>query len=302
MAKEQYKKHRFMKKSLPLVTKIQEITGEYIAMGYTLSVRQLYYQLVSRDVIENNKYQYDRVKRMTKEARIAGVVDWDSIEDRTRGLKGWKHYDNPAEAIRQAAYGYMTDWWTGQACRIECWCEKDALSDVVRSACAKTRTPFMTCKGYTSTTVQRETAERFIRNADKENIILYCGDHDPSGCDMNRQIQASMDLFGAKVQIKRIALTMEQVQAYNPPPNYAKSTDTRYPAYKAKYGEECWELDALRPEIMADLIDKQIRKYLDLSQFEKMQAEEREQEQELFAIAANYAGALQGAIKGVAEI
>lgn len=302
MAKEQYKKHSFQKRSLPLVTKIQEITGEYMAMGYTLSVRQLYYQLVSRDIIENNKEQYNRVKRMTKEARIAGVVDWDSIQDRTRGLKGWNGFDNPAEAIRRAASTYMTNWWAGQACYVECWYEKDALSDVVRSACAKTRTPFMACKGYTSTTIQRETAERLNSITGKEKIILYLGDHDPSGCDMNRQIQASMDLFGAKVQIKRIALNMEQVQEYNPPPNFAKDTDKRYPAYKAKYGEKCWELDALRPEVMAELIDKQIRSYLDLGQFEKMQAEEREQEQELFAIAANYAGALQGAMKGVAEI
>ena len=112
---------------------------------------------------------------------------------------------------------------------------------------------------------------------------------------MTRDIQARMDLFGAKVKVERIALNMEQIEQYNPPPNTAKETDKRYKAYKKQFGKHCWELDALRPEVIENLIDSKIKEYLDLSQFHKMEQAEEEQQKELIAIAENYKGALQGA-------
>jgi hypothetical protein len=230
-----------------------------------------------------------------RRARLAGLIDWYHITDRTRNLRGWNYYESPSEAIETAAYRFSLDVWQGQPCYCEVWVEKDALADVVRKACSKTRTPFFSCRGYTSVSEIWGAAERMKRRADKEKIIIHLGDHDPSGQDMTRDIQERMNLFGAKVQVKRIALNMNQVEEYNPPPNPAKQTDKRYKGYVKQFGKHCWELDALRPEVIEELIDSTIRQYLDLNQFNKMVQEEEEQQKELIAIAGNYAGALKGA-------
>ena len=297
MPKIKYENHRFYKNNPKIIKIMDEIATDYHQRGYELTARQLYYQLVSRNVIENNEKKYNSMIDLLKNARLAGLIDWDMITDRTRNLRGWNYYDSPSEAIERASWGFRLDVWDGQPCYVEVWVEKDALVDVVQKACSKTRTPFFSCRGFTSVSEVWGASQRLMKpwRADREKVIIHLGDHDPSGIDMTRDIQARMDLFGAKVKVERIALNMEQIEQYNPPPNTAKETDKRYKAYKKQFGKHCWELDALRPEVIENLIDSKIKEYLDLSQFHKMEQAEEEQQKELIAIAENYKGALQGA-------
>jgi hypothetical protein len=189
----------------------------------------------------------------------------------------------------------MLDLWREQPCYVEVWVEKDALVDVVRKACAGTRTPFFSCRGFSSQSAMWRAAERFKAKQDKKCIILHLGDHDPSGLDMTRDIQERLIYFGAGVQVQRIALNMEQVDTYNPPPNPAKETDSRYKGYQLKYGVKSWELDALRPEVIESMIDEHIKQNMDMTLFNETLQQEQEQEQELYQIAYNYQGALMGA-------
>lgn len=295
MPKIAYEERKFRAGSLALIRKMDDIVTDYQRKGYQLTLRQCYYQLVARDIIENTEKSYKRIADLLDNGRKAGLIDWQAIEDRTRQIRGWSGYESPAAFLKSVSRGFMLDLWREQPCYVEVWVEKDALVDVVRKACAGTRTPFFSCRGFSSQSAMWRAAERFKAKQDKKCIILHLGDHDPSGLDMTRDIQERLIYFGAGVQVQRIALNMEQVDTYNPPPNPAKETDSRYKSYQLKYGVKSWELDALRPEVIESMIDEHIKQNMDLTLFNETLQQEQEQEQELYQIAYNYQGALMGA-------
>ena len=282
--KQQFITKSFRAASLKRIDQVNEIIADYQQQGYSLTLRQLYYQLVSRDLIPNKQNEYAKLSALVTDARRSGLVDWDAIEDRTRYLREYKALSGINEAIRQAAYQYSIDLWEGQSCYVEVWVEKDALIDIVEKACNKYRVPFFSCRGFTSDSEIYKAGQRMRRiYADgKDIVLLHLGDHDPSGCEMSKDIQRRVELFGGlsdKIDFQRIALNMDQIEEFNPPPNPAKETDTRASAYIEKYGPISWELDALDPATLTRLIQTTIEKYLDLDLFcERMTREEAEQE------------------------
>jgi hypothetical protein len=127
-------------------------------------------------------------------------------------------------------------------------------------------------------------------------VVLHLGDHDPSGVDMTRDIQERMNLFvGETVLVKRIALTIKQIEELNPPPDPAKVVDPRFKKYQAVFGDESWELDALTPEYMRGLIQSNIRKYLDKDRFAEAVEVEKKDRLKLQAIAKRFDVAVQAA-------
>lgn len=258
----QYKEINFRQSSLDLIKLVNQVIQEYQAQGYELTLRQAYYQLVARGYIPNNERSYKNIGNLINDGRLAGLIDWYAITDRTRNLRGNSHWDTPAEVIESAKYSYRLDKWEGQPNYVEVWVEKDALVDVVGQACRPLDVPFFSCRGYTSQSEMWAAAQRFIRRDDREQrIIIHLGDHDPSGIDMTRDIQERLEMFGADVMVKRVALTMEQIDFYTPPPNPAKLTDSRCWGYIQKFGNESWELDALEPKVITDLIMEQVTMY-----------------------------------------
>ena len=194
-----------------------------------------------------------------KITRLAGLIDWHSIVDRTRNLRGNGHWDKPEDVIASARYSYLLNKWDGQPNYVEVWVEKDALVDIVGQACIPLDTPYFSCRGYTSQSEMWSAAQRFIDQSYRDNrYIIHLGDHDPSGIDMTRDIQERLRMFGADVYVKRVALTMNQIETYNPPPNPAKLSDSRCGKYIDEYGDESWELDALEPSVITNLITNEV--------------------------------------------
>lgn len=192
MPKIEYKSIKFQQKSLELINLVNQVVEEYQAQGYELTLRQAYYQLVARGYIPNNERSYKNIGSLINDGRLAGLIDWYSITDRTRNLRSNGHWDNPADVIGSARYSYMLDKWQGQPNYVEVWVEKDALVDIVGQACRPLDTPYFSCRGYTSQSEMWSAAQRFIRQDDRENrFIIHLGDHDPSGIDMTRDIQES---------------------------------------------------------------------------------------------------------------
>jgi len=270
----------FLKKSLALITQVNDIIADYEAQGYSLTLRQVYYQLVSRNVIENSEKSYDNLGVLICNGRLGGLIDWGAIEDRTRELHQFIHWDNPNERIQSAARSYRIDLWQDQDCYVETWVEKEALADVVATAADRYDVPSFACKGYPSVTAMYDAAHRMNLRRDRHCVILYLGDHDPSGTDMSGNVERQMRTFRVDVEVRRIALNMSQIEKYNPPPQPAKKSDRRTPAYIEKYGiATSWELDALEPAVLDELISENILSYLDVGKYEQMeirQAEERE--------------------------
>ena len=117
--------------TLTLIQRANEIIAEYEAQGFALTLRQLYYQFVARRLLENRQSEYKRLGSIINDARLAGLIDWDSIEDRTRELRSHAHWDDPSEIVAACASQYREDLWASQEHRPEVWIEKDALVGII---------------------------------------------------------------------------------------------------------------------------------------------------------------------------
>lgn len=220
------------------------------------------------------------------DGRLAGLIDWNSIVDRTRNLRRNSHWDSPRDIILSSAYQYALDKWSNHPNYVEVWVEKDALVGVIGQICSKLDVPYFSCRGYVSQSEMWSAAQRLIaQNPHRESCtILHLGDHDPSGIDMTRDIQERLTMFGADVHVDRIALTMEQVELYNPPPNPTKLTDARAGGYLETYGEECWELDALDPSVLSKLISTHVSLLRDNELYNRQKEMEDKQKSDLHNI------------------
>ena len=270
MPKIQYIRKRFSKSSLNIINQANNIIVEYEEQGFSLTLRQLYYQFVSRDFIANKQTEYKRIGSIVNDARLAGLIDWYSIEDRTRNLEALSHWCNPSDIVQTCINQYRIDKWENQKYWLEVWIEKDALTGIIQDICHKHDVPYFSCRGYTSQSEMWTASQRLLHHAQENDqipVIIHLGDHDPSGIDMTRDIMDRLNLFsldfrGEGARVKRIALNMDQVEQYKPSPNPAKTTDSRYQAYIMEYGGDSWELDALEPGVIVGLIDKTINKLL----------------------------------------
>jgi hypothetical protein len=273
----------FRPETREIMRQADEIATDYRGRGYNLSLRQLYYQFVARGLIENSEKSYNRLGRIVNDARMVGIMDWDHIEDRGREAHGigWPGtVPSPQrELIESAKWGYVVDLWEGQGRYVEVWVEKQALEEVAERAVGGFRCGYFACKGYVSQSEMWQAGRRLqrVRRAfGREPLILHLGDHDPSGIDMTRDIADRLSLFAERpIEVKRLALNMDQIEELNPPPNPAKVTDSRFVDYQERFGDESWELDAVRPEDLVELIEQEIREVVDVEPFNRMAGRER---------------------------
>jgi len=273
MSLEQYREITFKKKTLLQIDRINAIIEEYLDAGYTLTVRQLYYQLVARDIIPNNEKSYKQTTSIVNDARIAGLIDWDAIEDRTRSFEQRSRWTCPQDILRASAEQYHTDPWETQGSRVFLVVEKEALVGVFQRVCREYDVPLLAARGYPSASVVREFAQKEIEfnNGSKDVVVLHFGDHDPSGIDMTRDLRERFEMFGlgGDFTLKRMALNIDQVEELKPPPNPAKTTDARFVNYRKRFGPSSWELDALPPQVLSDMARDEILAHIEPKSWEK---------------------------------
>lgn len=279
MAKEAFLKDKMSTAHKYVVRVANEIISEYMEAGYTLTLRQLYYQFVSRDLIQNTQNEYKRLGKIIDAGRKMGMIDWDAIEDRTRNLRGTNTWRNPQAIVKGAADGFKLNPWADQKIRVEVWIEKDALVGVIQPTCSRFRVDYFACRGYSSQSEAYAAGKRLAAYAEAgyRVLVLHLGDHDPSGIDMTRDNRDRLKLFsGTEVDFRRIALNMDQIDQYNPPPNFSKESDSRTKWYREEYGtDSSWELDALEPKVIDALIASHIDPLIDREKWDATMAQER---------------------------
>ena len=295
MSKICYVPKNFREATLATILMANRIIGEFQAQGFQLTLRQLYYQFVARDLIPNVQSEYNKLGNTINDGRLAGLIDWEAIEDRTRNLQFLSHWSSPASIIRSAAAGYRIDKWQRQPYRVEVWIEKDALVGVLERACKSWDVAYFSCRGYTSQSEMWGAAQRLIQYSHngQRTLILHLGDHDPSGLDMTRDIRERLSMFMSyegvePVTVERIALNADQIAKHKPPPNPAKLTDSRADGYISRYGYDSWELDALQPRVIEQLIIEAIEDVVDLDIYQEDQETEAEQRQHLEQASARW--------------
>lgn len=291
MPKIKYKDFAFRRATMAIIQQANDIIREYQAQGFDLTLRQLYYQFVSRDIIPNTQKSYKNLGGIINDARLAGLIDWDTIVDRTRELRQLSHWTSPSDIIETCASQFNIDRWRSQTYRPEVWIEKDALVGVFERVCNELDVPLLSCRGYTSQSEMWGAGQRLLRYHRNNQIpmIFHFGDHDPSGKDMSRDITDRLEMFtGGQVEFQRLALNMDQVEQYGPPPNPAKITDSRATAYIAEFGDESWELDALEPAVLEALVREAINGIIDKGQMDAASKEQQRHRDTLQAIADRY--------------
>lgn len=249
--------------TLAMIDQLNAIIEEYESAGYSMTVRQIYYQMVARGLTggENSGRMYSQVQGALNTGRMQGLISWTALEDRGRNLMGLRTQTSIPSALKKLKSEYRRDLWVGQQWRPEVWIEKEALIGVIGGICNRLRVDFFACKGYNSQSEQWRAGRRFASYVQKGQrpIVFHLGDHDPSGIDMTRDNRERLSMFaGVPVTVQRLALNMPQVEELRPPPNPAKITDSRAADYIARFGDESWELDALDPKYIERLIEKAI--------------------------------------------
>lgn len=292
MSKQAFVDKKFKPASLALIARCDRIIEAYQAKGFRLTLRQLYYQLVSANVIRNEEKSYKNLGALVSDARLAGLLDWDAIEDRVRVPRRHPQFDGLESIVEAALNSYRLPRWEGQDNYVELWVEKDALAGVLEPMSREFHVTLMVNKGYSSQSAMFEAANRF-RDADdngQKPILLYLGDHDPSGEDMVRDVRDRLSTFGVEVDVRKVALTTPQVKSYDPPPNPAKLTDSRAAAYIEQHGEFSWEVDAIPPEELQRLIRVAFTEVVDLDAMREIITQEKEDKKKLRRAVAELVG------------
>lgn len=274
--KKRFRFEKIKAEKMIYIAFINGILEEYEKQGYSLTLRQLYYQLVARHKIPNVVQEYSKLSSALVAARMNGLTDWDMIEDRTRKPHLLYWVLNIEEAVQDMVRDYRLNRQRGQKNYVEIWTEKDAVSNILKRASEHFHVKLMANRGYSSCSAMKEAFDR-METSGKKAIIIYVGDHDPSGLDMIRDIRERLDEFGVEeFEVDHVALTKEQVEEYKPPPNPAKITDPRAKWYISEHGSESWELDALRPNDLERIVRKSVEKYIDLDLFRSVIQKEKE--------------------------
>jgi hypothetical protein len=282
--KHAYRSINFRRESLERIQLCNSIISEYMAADLKLTLRQLYYRLVARNAIPNTEKSYKSLGGLVSDARLAGLIDWDAIEDRNREPVIWAEYENVQELVASLKDRYRLPRWDGQENYVELWVEKAALAGVLRPLASKYHVTLMVNRGYSSQSAMYESAQRFHYYNERNPILLYLGDHDPSGEDMVRDIYDRLVMFGVHtIDVRKLALTKEQVVQYELPPNPAKSSDSRYNRYAAEHGSDSWEVDALEPDVLAQIIERAFQSVTDVDMMGQIISREKKERKHLVA-------------------
>lgn len=306
MSKIFYQHEAFTDAALGVIASAEQICQRYAAQGYSLTLRQLYYQFIAADAFpesrrnaagtKNHQQNYKWLGDLVSKARVAGRIDWNHIEDRTRSVGGGDGgWDSPAQLVESNADIYHISRRDGQQQYIEVWVEKEALADVIRRPCRRWRVPYFACKGSPSTSEMHSAALR-LRAQERDGLdctVIYLGDHDPTGMDIPRDVQDRLALFRSGAEVKRIALNMDQILELDPPPSPAKLTDSRAQKYIEEYGDDSWELDAIDPAALDRLVEDELAAATDMGPWEERAAREQRERIELMALSRYWAEARQ---------
>jgi hypothetical protein len=253
------------------------MAAEILRQYHPMTVRQVYYQLVSRQVIENSRSAYQSVSKALVAARREGLIPWAHIEDRLRRPRCAPMWSGLPDFAVTAAGWYRRDVWKTQPARIEVWLEKDALSGIFEDELDGYGVTLNVGRGFDGWDSIHNAASR-LGDGD---AILYFGDFDPSGEDMVRSLRERLDDQGARPEIVKCALTIDAIEAYGLPADFTKASDTRSAAFVAKWGDVSVELDALPIEVLRERIVGEVEQRMDLTALEIVRAAEDEERRHL---------------------
>jgi len=251
--------------------------------GHPMTVRQVFYQLVSRLVVKNTRIEYQAVSDVLKDARREGAIPWDWVEDRLRRPHTVSMWRDLADFIETVRHAYRRDVWATQPGYVEVWLEKDALSGIFEQVLRPYGVTLNVGRGFDGWTSINDAAERYEPWEDegKTVTVLYFGDFDPSGEDMVRSLEERLADRGVYPTVTKCALTKAVIERYHLPPAMTKASDTRSAAFVERHGDMAVELDAMPTDALAELVRSEVAAAMDLAALEATRGLEAAERQHL---------------------
>ena len=273
-----YTNRRFQKKTLKRIEAINDILNEYSRQGYQMTIRQLYYQMVSRNIIPFHNSEYDKLITLISNGRNAGLIDWDHIVDRSRDSYQVPLFDSVSDALQQAADNYHIDLWEDMPTMPVIWYEKAGLAQIIGKVAAKYNLEHMSTRGESSLTWLHRVSQQ------QDVTILYLGDHDGHGVQISDGMSDKVKLYSdGAVTFKRIGISLDQGEAIDAPKIPLKDVNNLSFDYRQRFGcDYGYEIDALNPRQLSQLIDDEVKAFIGVAPqtFENnlyRQTEQREQ-------------------------
>lgn len=260
----------------PIVQRAADIVRSYDT-GVTL--RQCFYRLVSEQLIPNTQTAYKRLSELTAEARRAGT--FPDFIDRGRAIHRPYTYSGVRDAIEDTLNTYRRDRTEYQDVSLFVGVEKAGMVVQLQSWFTPFGLPILALGGYSSQTYVNDIV-RDVGAQQRPAVLLYAGDFDASGEDIDRDL---IERTGCFAKVHRIGLTAEQVYRYRLPENPGKATDSRAAGFVERHGRLVQvELDALPPDELRRLYEAAIADYWDTSVYEAVLVRERSEREQLAAV------------------
>lgn len=238
--------------TVAIVDAAREVISGAHAIGYRPTLRRVFYLLVTREMLPNTLRAYKNLSATLDRARWEGWLDLDCLDDLERQADVPATWESPHELLVDAAHSYRSDWWAGAEAHVEVWVEKRAIVGIAQTIANRWNVPFLACRGFTSLTSLAEAAKRFDGRG---TVVLYAGDYDPSGREMDRDLQDRLTRLGCDVELRRLALTREQIEEHNLPHQPTKTGDSRARGW-TEAGS--WEVDALPDAAFIAVFDEHL--------------------------------------------
>jgi hypothetical protein len=253
-----------------------------------MTLRQLFYRLVSAAIVNNARSDYQKLSRITSRARERGEIPFEWIVDRSRPEIEPYVFDDPQQYLRSVAHGYARDYWQDQPAYVEIWTEKDSLTGSIEEVTLDLGVPVRVGRGFVSVSRAHEIAERF-QEISKPITVFYLGDHDPSGRNIETEIRDRVRSYGSgPFHMRRLAIHARDIAKFHLPPLRVKAADSRAASFRAKYGNECVEVDALPPTELRKRITDAVEALMDMDKWNRALAVEQAEQKSIAEAVANW--------------
>jgi hypothetical protein len=265
---------------------LREAICRIVEQDAPVTVRQVFYRLVTEGLIRKSESEYKQVVvRLLGELRLDGTIPFSCIADNTRWVRRPPTWSGIDQILASAAESYRRSLWDSQDSYVELWLEKEALAGVLVEVTGWWQVPLMVTRGYPSLSYLHVAAE-VISAEERPAFIYYFGDHDPSGLDISRTTEARLREFapGAEIHFERVAVTREQIEAWDLPSRPTKKRDTRSRGFRG----ESTELDAIAPSELRRLADDCISWHVDQEELARLKETEQEERETLQVIASGW--------------
>lgn len=282
---------RISEAKMPFLDRVRDVLEERRKF-WPLSDRQIHYALLNDPPLRhaskrgsrycNDSRSYSDLTDLLTRARLQGLIPFKAISDETRPVVTWQVYAEPGAFIRKEFERFLKNYWRdlmqSQPNHIEVLAEKNSVAPICKTVCSEYCVPMTSGRGYCSLPPRHAMAQRYRKSGKEKLVLLIVSDFDPDGEEIAHSFARSMrdDFEIADIHPIKVALTAEQVDEYElPEVMQAKSTSSNHAKFVSRHGDGVWELEALPPETLQEILDGAIRSVLDVELFERELEAER---------------------------